>query len=137
MVDASDEQRARNEVLFREVNERIEEVGEGLDGRSHSVMIFVCECGRTDCLEKIELTWPQYEALRANPKHFAYGGRFAFLFYDPIPLVLLDNPLDIVADMLFLGSNEEVSRRGPPLRMRHVGASGFLTSGPRLVLTQA
>jgi hypothetical protein len=70
-VDASDEQRARNEVLFREVNERIEEVGEGLDGEPHSVVMFVCECGKTDCLDKIELSRAQYEAVRANPKHFA------------------------------------------------------------------
>jgi hypothetical protein len=70
-VDASDEQRARNEVLFREVNERVEEINERLDGESDSLMIFVCECGKTDCLDQVELTRPQYEALRANPKHFA------------------------------------------------------------------
>jgi hypothetical protein len=71
IVDARDEQRARNEVLFREVNERVEEVNQGLDGGSDSTMIFVCECGRTDCLQRIELTRHQYEAIRANPKHFA------------------------------------------------------------------
>src|SRR2546423_14656891 len=71
-VDASDEQRARNEVLFREVNERVEEINEALDGESgDSRMIFVCECGKTDCVEQIELRRTQYEAIRANPKHFA------------------------------------------------------------------
>jgi hypothetical protein len=70
-MDASDEQRARNEVLFREVNERVEEVNEGMDGGRDSVMIFVCECGNTGCLERIELTQREYEAIRANPKHFA------------------------------------------------------------------
>jgi hypothetical protein len=70
-VDASDEHRARNELLFREVNERVEEINDRLDGAGPSPMIFVCECGNTDCNEKIELTRPQYEALRANPKHFA------------------------------------------------------------------
>jgi hypothetical protein len=71
-VDASDEQRARNEVLFREVNERVEEINERLDGESDdSLMIFVCECGKTDCNEQIELRRTRYEAIRANPKHFA------------------------------------------------------------------
>jgi hypothetical protein len=71
IMDASDEQRARNELLFREVNEHIEEVGEGLDGEPYPVVMFVCECGKTDCMEQIELTRAEYEAVRANPKHFA------------------------------------------------------------------
>jgi hypothetical protein len=72
VVDASDEQRARNEILFREVNERVEEINEGLDGaRDDSPMIFVCECGKTDCMGQIELRRSEYEAIRANPKHFA------------------------------------------------------------------
>jgi hypothetical protein len=70
-VDPRDEQRARNEVLFREVNERVEEINERLDGENDSVMIFVCECGKTDCTEQIELRRSEYEAIRANPKHFA------------------------------------------------------------------
>jgi hypothetical protein len=71
-VDASDEQRARNELLFREVNERVEEINERLDGESDdSLMVFVCECGNTDCNEQIELRRAEYEAVRANPKHFA------------------------------------------------------------------
>jgi hypothetical protein len=70
-VDASVEYRARNEVLFREVNERVEEVNRGLDGGRNERMTFVCECGNTDCLEQIELTRPQYEAIRTNPKQFA------------------------------------------------------------------
>jgi hypothetical protein len=71
-VDASDEQRARNELLFREVNERVEEINERLDGESDDpLMVFVCECGKTDCREQIELGRTEYEAIRANPKHFA------------------------------------------------------------------
>jgi hypothetical protein len=70
-VDASAEQRARNEILFREVNERVEEVSDALDGGGDWPMVFVCECGDTACVEKIELVRSQYEAVRANPKHFA------------------------------------------------------------------
>lgn len=71
-VDASDEQRARNELLFREVNERVEEINERLDGeKGDSLMIFVCECNKIGCNEQIELRRTEYEAIRANPKHFA------------------------------------------------------------------
>lgn len=71
-VDASDEQRARNELLFREVNERVEEINERLDGESDdSLMVFICECGNAECNEQIELRRKEYEAVRANPKHFA------------------------------------------------------------------
>jgi hypothetical protein len=71
-VDPSDEQRARNELLFREVNERVEEINEGLNGESYDLlMVFVCECGETDCTEQIKLRRTEYEAIRANPKHFA------------------------------------------------------------------
>jgi hypothetical protein len=70
-VDATEEQRARNELLFREVNERVEEMSNELNGTSDSMISFVCECGRTDCRQRIAMTQTQYEALRANPKHFA------------------------------------------------------------------
>ena len=71
-VDASADQQARNEILFREVNERVEEINDRLDGkRDEPVMIFVCECGNSDCNEQITMTRTQYEALRANPLHFA------------------------------------------------------------------
>jgi hypothetical protein len=70
-VDGSDEQRAAKEVLFREVNEQLEEINEELDGKSDSVMSLICECGKTNCHEKIDMPRKQYEALRANPKHFA------------------------------------------------------------------
>ena len=71
-VDASTDQRARNEILFREVNERIEEINDSLDGHSDELaMFFVCECGNTDCHEQIAMTRVRYEALRANPLHFA------------------------------------------------------------------
>ena len=71
-MDASTDRRARNEIVFREVNERVEEINDRLDGTSDETpMIFVCECGNTDCHEQITMARAQYEALRANPLHFA------------------------------------------------------------------
>lgn len=65
--------RARNEALFREVNERIVELETGLGGydRDASLLIgFVCECPRQDCGEMLEVTHGQYEAVREHPRRF-------------------------------------------------------------------
>lgn len=58
---------ARNETLFREVNERVEEinVGAGLD-----FIEFLCECGDADCTEAVSLTQSEYEQIRADPLLF-------------------------------------------------------------------
>jgi hypothetical protein len=50
---------ARNEEIFRGINERIEEGAE-----QHGVnapLPFHCECGRSSCLERIELAPPVYD----------------------------------------------------------------------------
>jgi hypothetical protein len=60
---------ARNQSLFREVNERVEELSANLNAVIAGD--FVCECADTACTERIELTIPEYEALRAHPDHFA------------------------------------------------------------------
>jgi hypothetical protein len=72
-VATNEEQVARNEVLFREFNERVEDVAESFDirGEGDSMTIdFVCECGRMDCLERIPVTRRQYESVRSNPRRF-------------------------------------------------------------------
>jgi len=71
-VDARDERCAKNEALLREVNDRIEEVGEQLtvvpDGGQ---LDFRCECGRPDCEAFISLTISEYEHLRSDNDRFA------------------------------------------------------------------
>ena len=72
-VDAArDERRARNEALFREVNERIEELSpDSADESEQEASIeFVCECSRADCTELIEVTRAEYEAVRSDPRRF-------------------------------------------------------------------
>ena len=70
-VAVSADQRARIEIVFREVNDRVEEISDRLNGSDEPAMIFVCECGNTDCHEQIRMARAQYDALRANPLHFA------------------------------------------------------------------
>ena len=60
---------AENEILFREVNERVQE----LDARftSPSTFEIVCECGEDTCFERIEIERGEYEAVRAAGVLFA------------------------------------------------------------------
>jgi hypothetical protein len=61
--------RERNEALFREVNERIEDVSTTLAPDDESIE-FLCECDDTDCLEKVSATRAEYEAIRALATQF-------------------------------------------------------------------
>ncbi|HEY6584701.1 MAG TPA: hypothetical protein VIZ29_07635 [Gaiellaceae bacterium] len=58
-----------NEVLFREVNERLREVGEGFSLVAEQAE-FVCECGSSTCTEHVQMTLVEYEEIRANSKRF-------------------------------------------------------------------
>jgi len=60
---------ARNEELFRNVNERIEEISAGVP-RDQPLLEFLCECDRTACEEKIQAARAEYESIRANQTHF-------------------------------------------------------------------
>ena len=68
------ERAARNESLFREVNERIVELQEEFEkkvGGPSPDAAFICECSFLDCTERIELSLEEYAAVRAEPTHFA------------------------------------------------------------------
>jgi hypothetical protein len=62
---------ANRRGLLRELNERIAEVGAGLGLDGGKRLRFVCECGNGDCMEAIELTHSEYEAVRAHARRFA------------------------------------------------------------------
>ena len=68
-MDIRQQRAAKNEALFRQVNERIEEVNEKLDPGGLSD--FLCECGDDDCTTPISLTLKEYEQVRSVPTHFA------------------------------------------------------------------
>lgn len=59
---------ARNEALFREVNERVDEVS---GSRSTETTDFLCECGNADCTEAIALRDEEYEHVRSDSLLFA------------------------------------------------------------------
>jgi hypothetical protein len=59
----------QNEVVFREVNERLRELGEGFSLVSEQAQ-FVCECGNSACTERIQMPLGTYEEIRADAKRF-------------------------------------------------------------------
>lgn len=68
--DARSDRAARNEALFRRVNERVEEVNQAFESILGDADFF-CECADIDCMEKIRMTLREYEALRGVSTHFA------------------------------------------------------------------
>jgi hypothetical protein len=66
--DARDERLAKNEVLFRSVNEAIEQQALRFGGIDEYE--FICECASRTCLERITLTLRQYEHIRADGTRF-------------------------------------------------------------------
>ena len=58
-----------NEAVFRDVNERIEELAEtfGLGDRS---LDLVCECGDATCTQRIAMSVAEYEEMRSDATLF-------------------------------------------------------------------
>ena len=62
------ERKARNQTLFREVNERIAELSAHLD--SGVAQGFICECSQTGCTEIVSVPIETYARVRDNPSLF-------------------------------------------------------------------
>lgn len=68
-MGAREERIGLNEALFREVNERIEDLAEKFDLKGEQLDL-VCECGNADCVERISMTHAEYEAVRSDAHQF-------------------------------------------------------------------
>jgi hypothetical protein len=56
----------RNQLLFREVNERLRETVGAFEGP----LEFVCECSKDDCIDTVALALEEYERIRSHPNLF-------------------------------------------------------------------
>src|SRR5437868_10539423 len=61
---------ARNQALFRAVNEKLTTLNEVFASTTGTFTI-ACECADTSCIEMIEVHPDEYLAVRAGPRHFA------------------------------------------------------------------
>lgn len=66
--EAREERLAQNEVLFRTVNEAIEQ--KALDFGGTDAYEFICECARSGCFERVTLTLAEYEHVRGEGTRF-------------------------------------------------------------------
>jgi biotin synthase-related radical SAM superfamily protein len=62
-----DERAAKNEALFRDVNERIAESAQRFDSREAE---FVCECADAGCAERVATPIDVYEQVRSDGATF-------------------------------------------------------------------
>jgi len=64
-MPSRDERIAKNETLWREVNERIRDVT-----KYEGDVEFLCECGDPTCAEPIAMSISEYEEVRSEATHF-------------------------------------------------------------------
>ena len=67
-LSAVDETNARNQVVFRKVNENIAELSGDWDPTEMSLV--VCECSDEACTERLEITPAEYERVRGDGARF-------------------------------------------------------------------
>ena len=69
-MSSREERIGLNEAVFREVNERIEDLAETFDLKTQSLDL-ICECGDAACVERISMTHAEYKELRSDAHQFA------------------------------------------------------------------
>jgi len=74
------ERAARNQAMYRAVNERVSEINQASDSLFDGLGDWVCECANTDCSEPVQLTHEEYEAVRTTPTRFVVRFSDAHVF---------------------------------------------------------
>ena len=69
MGDGVQERIAKNNLTFREANEKIRSKADEYDAPLERIP-FLCECPLPDCTQLVRLTLDEYSGVRSNPKHF-------------------------------------------------------------------
>lgn len=62
--------KAANEAMFRNVNERIEQVQRSFAVAEREPLQMICECARMDCMARITVDVDVYEHVRSDPDLF-------------------------------------------------------------------
>jgi len=68
-MDPRQRRLAENELIFREVNERVRAIA-AVHGSDDHVYEFYCECSNADCTFQVRARLADYEAVRADPARF-------------------------------------------------------------------
>jgi hypothetical protein len=62
--------RARNEALFRSLNEEIKDIAIEKGADASDPIDFVCECSSAECMKVVSVSREEYEALRKGGSTF-------------------------------------------------------------------
>jgi hypothetical protein len=68
VTEDQEERLAKNESVFRALNENIRGLASGLHGQEP--FEFICECSTSGCFERVSLTLAEYERIRQDGTHF-------------------------------------------------------------------
>jgi hypothetical protein len=68
VADELQQRTARNEAIFREINEGIRRGR--WPGEEDSITSFRCECASLGCSDMLALTFHDYEQIRSHPRRF-------------------------------------------------------------------
>jgi hypothetical protein len=105
------ERAGRNEDIFRQINQRIDEGAE--QHHVASALPFHCECSDLTCTETIELDPATYDTIAANPLHFIVKPKHQV---DEIEKIIAEHEAFYVVEKIG-GARAEVEREHP--RQRH------------------
>ena len=97
--------KARNEILLRKLNERIEEHHLRVQP---AVATWVCECADEACAQPVKMTIAEYEAVRAEPAQFFVAPSDQHVSTDIEYVVRREPSYWVIAKM---GVGAEMSRR--------------------------
>lgn len=108
---------ARNQALFREVNERIEQIAAdfGADGQNQ----FICECGNPDCTQQITLAAAEYEHVRAHASRFIV----ALNHENPETESVVEQNDRFTVVENYAGASSRIARETDPRSQQHIRRS--------------
>lgn len=101
---------AKNQSLFRAINERIKELNVVFDV-FEPVGQWVCECADDGCIELLSMTLGEYDEIRAHPARFPVLPGHVL---EEVEFVVDENDRYVVVEKI--GAGREVAERHAPGR---------------------
>jgi hypothetical protein len=108
---------ARVHAVFRDINERIRDLNESFEPMLGTGEWF-CECADPACVERLEMTRGEYEAIRRNPDRFPVIPGHEVCDLERVTHVVSRHSSYFVVETL----NAQADLAGPP-RRRKAGES--------------
>ncbi len=99
------ERAAINQSVFREVNERLEDLAQTFEYVAETT-VFACECAELECVEQLQMSAAGYEEVRADPNQFAVVPGHV---YSDVEKVVSEN--DRFAVVAKLGAGGQIARQ--------------------------